>query len=62
MIEKITALLLLGAAAAPSPAAASSVVVGEPAPDFAVATADGGRMKIGDLRGKRVLVFMWASW
>ena len=42
--------------------AAPKVAVGEPAPDFAVTTLDGSRISISQLRGKRVLVFMWASW
>ena len=57
---RAAATLLLGALAAP--AATSRVAVGEPAPSFAVSTWEGKRLDIGALRGKRVLVFMWASW
>jgi peroxiredoxin len=46
-------------AAAP---AFAGVTVGQPVPDFSITTVEGQRVDISDLRGKRVLVFMWASW
>ena len=52
------AALLLGAA----PMAAADVAVGQAAPAFTVTTVDGRKMTPQDWRGKRVLVFMWASW
>jgi hypothetical protein len=42
--------------------ASSKIVVGQPVPQFSVNTIEGQRVDISDLRGKRVLVFMWASW
>jgi len=37
--------------------------LGEPAPDFSVALLDGRRaVRLSDFRGRRVLVFTWASW
>lgn len=39
------------------------VMVGEPAPDFAVPSLDGERtVRLSDFRGRRVLIFTWASW
>ena len=32
------------------------------APDFTVTTLDGADLKLSDLRGKRVIVDMWATW
>ena len=36
--------------------------VGEQAPDFTLPGLDGGQVSLSDYRGKRVIVFMWASW
>lgn len=37
--------------------------VGEPAPDFAVASVDGrSTIRLSDFRGRRVLIFNWATW
>ena len=58
MLQPITAALLLAGAAT----AASPVVVGEAAPEFSVTTVDGRRIHRSELGGKRLLVFMWASW
>jgi len=39
------------------------VRVGEPAPDFSVPTLDGkSTVRLSDFRGRRVLIFTWASW
>ena len=57
MLKLTTAALLLAGAAGASP-----VAVGEPARDFSVTTVDGRKVRTNDLRGKRALVFMWASW
>jgi peroxiredoxin len=39
-----------------------STDAGRAAPDFVLETADGGRLRFSDLRGKPVLVNFWASW
>jgi peroxiredoxin len=40
-----------------------NVKVGEPAPDFAVPSLDGEKtIRLSDFRGRRVLIFTWASW
>ncbi len=36
--------------------------VGRAAPDFLLPTADGGELRLSDLRGSPVLVNFWASW
>ena len=51
-----------GVLLAAAPMAAGDVAVGQAAPAFTVTTVDGRKMTPQDWRGKRVLVFMWASW
>ena len=36
--------------------------IGEPVPDFTLFALDGHAVKLSDYRGKKLLVFMWASW
>ena len=36
--------------------------VGTQLPDFALPTLDGKQVRLSDFRGKRVVLFMWASW
>ena len=59
MRKTVPALILLAAA---SLAESTRVKVGEPAPAFTVTTVEGQRLDSASLRGKRVLVFTWASW
>jgi thiol-disulfide isomerase/thioredoxin len=35
---------------------------GQPAPDFTLRTLDGGEIRLGDLRGKIVVLNFWATW
>jgi peroxiredoxin len=35
---------------------------GDPAPDFTLKCLDGRELRLSDYRGKRVLLFVWASW
>lgn len=37
-------------------------VVGSPAPAFELPLLSGGRQKLGDLKGKAVLINFWATW
>ena len=39
-----------------------AVVAGSPLPDLILPRLDGGELRFGDLRGKRLLLFMWGSW
>lgn len=36
--------------------------IGKPAPDFALATPDGGVVRLSDFRGKIVILNFWATW
>ncbi len=36
--------------------------IGDQFPDIALPTLDGGELHVSDLRGKKVLLFMWGSW
>ncbi len=36
--------------------------IGEEAPGFSLPGLDGGRVNLSDYIGKRLIVFMWASW
>ncbi len=36
--------------------------VGEPLPDIFLSDLDGNLVNLGDLKGKRRLLFMWGSW
>ena len=45
------------------PVAKANVVnVGESAPDFTLSSLDGRQVSLSDYRGKKTIVFMWASW
>lgn len=44
------------------PRAVPSPLVGQPAPDFHLATLDGGEVSLSEHRGKPVIVNFWASW
>lgn len=47
----------------PSVSLGQKVKVGDPAPDFTVPLLDGKRtVRLSDFRGRRVLIFTWASW
>ena len=36
--------------------------VGMPLPDLTLPTLDGENLRFADLRGKKLLLFMWGSW
>ncbi|CAN7598445.1 TlpA disulfide reductase family protein [Phenylobacterium sp. LjRoot219] len=53
----VAALLLMA-----EPAAAGSLKVGQPAPEFSATLLDGTQLSSADLRGKVVVVNFWATW
>ncbi len=40
----------------------SEARVGERAPDFTLPTVDGAPLGLSDLLGRKVVMFIWASW
>ncbi|MDP9363191.1 MAG: peroxiredoxin family protein [Chloroflexota bacterium] len=36
--------------------------VGQTLPDLSLPRLEGGDLRFGDLRGKKLLLFMWGSW
>ena len=40
----------------------AAVNVGDEAPDFTLPSLDGSEVSLCDYRGKKVVLFMWASW
>ena len=38
------------------------LAVGELVPDFILSSLDGDPVSLSDYRGRKVVVFMWASW
>ncbi|NPA31607.1 MAG: TlpA family protein disulfide reductase [Chloroflexi bacterium] len=57
----LAAWVFLRRAAARS-AAAGSLVVGQPAPDFTLRTLTGDEVRLGDQRGRVVVLNLWATW
>lgn len=43
-------------------AIAQSPTIGTQVPDFTLPTLDGKMVRLSDYRGKRLVLFMWASW
>ena len=39
-----------------------TIMAGDPAPDFELPSLTGGSVRLSDYRGKKVVLFMWASW
>jgi len=61
MRMRIAPLLLALLLVAPA-AGATPVEVGQAAPNFRVSTVGEKTLELRELRGKRVLVFFWATW
>jgi peroxiredoxin len=54
----LLALLLLG----PAVCVPATQLVGQPAPDFALRSWDGGNMRLSEHTGEVVLINFWATW
>ena len=39
-----------------------TVEIGDEAADFTLPSLGGGEISLSDYRGKRLVIFMWASW
>jgi cytochrome c biogenesis protein CcmG/thiol:disulfide interchange protein DsbE len=61
-LSAVPVLALLAYGFHTDPRAIPSPLVGRPAVDFTLQTFDGEAVKLGDLRGKVVVVNFWASW
>ncbi len=62
-MKRLTSILagaLLGMLAGIS--LASSALVGEPAPDFALKSASGENLRLSEYRGEVVMINFWATW
>jgi cytochrome c biogenesis protein CcmG/thiol:disulfide interchange protein DsbE len=55
-------LLFWGMRRGPSSELGSAVPMNRPAPQFTVTTIDGKQLTLADLRGKTVVLNVWASW
>jgi cytochrome oxidase Cu insertion factor (SCO1/SenC/PrrC family) len=55
----LTSLVLAAAIATPQ---SKAVEVGSVVPDVAVTDMSGKSVRISDFRGKKLIVFNWASW
>jgi peroxiredoxin len=40
----------------------TATAIGASLPDITLPRLDGGELRLGDVRGKRYLLFMWGSW
>jgi len=58
----LPAVVVLGSRLGEDPTLVRSVVVGKPAPDFALPNIDGGTVRSADLAGRPYVVNFWASW
>jgi hypothetical protein len=63
-IRLATAFFLWSACSlVPFPLRAQNLRIGEPAPNFSLARADGsGDVRLSQFRGRRVVIFSWAAW
>lgn len=62
VVFALLALLFWGMQRGPSASVGGAVPLNKPAPNFTVTTIDGQQLALGDLRGKTVVLNIWASW
>jgi cytochrome c biogenesis protein CcmG, thiol:disulfide interchange protein DsbE len=62
VLAALLALLFWGLREGPRSDVGRAVPLNQPAPQFTVTTIDGKRLALGDLRGKTVVLNIWASW
>ena len=58
----VAGALALGCSGRPEQSAPERVALGEPAPAYAAVSLDGDSVSLGKLRGKVVLLNVWATW
>jgi cytochrome c-type biogenesis protein len=58
----MASVAILAMAGCDKPEAFRPLTVGDPAPDYVAATLAGDRISLADLRGKVVLLNVWATW
>jgi cytochrome c biogenesis protein CcmG, thiol:disulfide interchange protein DsbE len=62
LLSRCAAIAMVAGLAAGSLARASSIEVGQPAPDFRATTLDGHEFSLADFKGQVLVLNFWATW